>query len=81
MDYIYDADEVTVGQSHCNDYDHDDKDKMIMLMKMMKMVMKMIMMMTVAVGKSEARYSAWLTPSAPLLIVDLDCHHYLFLSC
>ena len=26
---------------------------------------------TVADGKREARYSAWLTPSAPLLVVDL----------
>ena len=63
--------------------DQDDKDKMIMMIKMIKMMMKMLktmrmmMMMTVAFGKSEARYSAWLTPSAPLLIVDLDCHHHL----
>ena len=50
--------------------------RMIKMIKMMMMMM-MMMMMTVAVGKSEARYSAWLTPSAPLLIVDLDCHHHL----
>ena len=36
----------------------------------------MMMIITVADGKREARYSAWLMPSGPLFVVDLDFDHF-----
>ena len=67
---------MKVGDDDNDDYCRIGRTRLTKLMMMM-IKMKMMMKMTVAVGKSEARYSAWLTPSAPLLIVDLDCHHHL----
>ena len=47
-----------------------------MIMTKITIIIIIMIVTTVADGKREARYSAWLVPSGPLLIVDLDDDHY-----